>query len=144
MREIKFRGKRLDTQEWVEGYYWHNIQDDRHNIVILAPANGFVSGQIQENARVRLETIGQFTGLTDKNGKEIFEGDVLSNSFMDNKKGKNGIASFKEHCFCIECEELYRPIGNDLGWSNMKGNKWYGEIEVIGSIHDNPELIQQP
>ena len=59
---------------------------------------------------------------------------------MDDKKGKKGLVIFKDFAFCVSCEELYRPMGSNLGWSKMI-NGWYGEIEIIGNIHDNPELI---
>ena len=137
-RVIKFRGIIKYPDDIFRGFWYGNL-------VIYANGDTFIR-QIETGQEFEVipETVGQFAGLTDKNGKEIYECDVLSNSFMNNKKGKKGIITFKEHCFCVECEELYRPIGNDLGWSNMKENKWYGEMEVIGSIHDNPELIQQP
>lgn len=137
MRTIKFRGIIKYQDDIFSGFLFGNL-------IIYANGDTFIR-QIEtgQELEVITDTVGQFTGLIDKNGKEIYEGDILSNSFMDNKKGKNGIVSFKEHCFCVECEELFRPIGNDLGWANMNENKWYGEIEVIGNVHDNPELIQQ-
>ena len=131
METIKFRGKGR-SRRWFYGYYGKSFGE------------GIITDEFGDGWIVSINTVGQFTGLIDKNGKEIYEGDILSNSFMDNKKGKNGIVSFKEHCFCVECEELFRPIGNDLGWANMNENKWYGEIEVIGNIYDNPELVEQP
>lgn len=119
LREIIFRGKRLDNGEWVEGNYWEFCGD--HNIMV--PGNCIGS-------RVDPSTVGQYTGLLDKNGERIFEGDVLT---VD---GEDGF-------FVLEFQE-------DTARFVMSGdsivvdfdNFWSYEVEVMGNIHDNPELLE--
>lgn len=83
MREILFRGKRMDNGEWIKGYYapigeYHYILTGRLELV---PYLGF------EHFLVNPDTVGQFTGLTDKNGVKIFEGDIIE--FNDPYDGKS-------------------------------------------------------
>lgn len=115
-REILFRGKRIDNGEWVEGNY---IFEDFDRVGIHQ-----IGTIIQ--CFVIPETVGQFTGLLDKNGNKIFEGDILKAG-----NGHIGYADFSEGGFVLVC----RCHSNfaDL----------YGAIqEVIGNIHDNPELLK--
>lgn len=112
MREILFRGKRADSNEWIEGCYL-----DRNNIGL------FFDDTEEEDCSVSIfsvnsETVGQFTGLLDKNGKKIFEGDVMRNA--------GNIVEFCKDGFCIN------------GDSSL--SYWIG-TEVIGNIYDNPELL---
>lgn len=125
MREILFRGKRVYNGQWVYGYY--SLDRSSHYIIN--------DGQIQfENTQlVRPQTIGQFTGLLDKNGNKIFEGDILKcispndgNEFISDFIATlaNGI-TFKS----IElCKDM---IIHEYEWM---------EVQIIGNIHDNPEL----
>ncbi len=108
MRTIKFRGKRVDNQEWAYGYYYcDNIGH------FIASDDGCLSV-------VYKETIGQFTGLLDKNGKEIYEGDLLGHKFYI----KPVAVSFKDGCFISEDVDILSS-----------------SIEVIGTIHDKNETI---
>lgn len=145
MREILFRGK-TKRGKWVEGllgcnyfrpnekyYYIHNCETDdiEHEVIP--------------------ETIEQFTGLTDKNEKKIFEGDIVKVFYIE-KRDYHGVKYDDEFemiemvvynensaCFMLEIDNegitMFRPL-HDFG-----NNVFIKSIEVIGNIHDNPELL---
>lgn len=145
MREILFRGKRVDNGEWVCGYLYR--LSERLNPFIM-----FVNSNA-ESHEVILETVGQFTGLCDKNGKKIFEGDIVKVTYTE-KRQYQGVSYQDEHscieeviyseksaCFMLKimCEDipLYRPLHNFGSQVNIK------ELEVIGNKGDNPELLEE-
>lgn len=144
MREILFRGKRIDKGEWTEGYLFK-----QWNRTFLLWG---MTGDTPNMTEVIPETVGQFTGLTDKNGKKIFEGDICKVTYLDrrcNSNGKHYLAEnemiekvvFKNGAFCfkviIEDIAMYRPIGFDI-YEKQK----IKYVEVIGNIYDNPELLE--
>lgn len=126
MREILFRGKSLDKSgEWVLGSLIHRTDfygDPCDDYFILY--GGEFDCDYYDSDRVNPETVGQFTGLTDKNGKKIFEGDILK--WDDIEWGS-------EHLELVEWNYSLFSIRKD-DW-----NEW---CEVVGNIHDNPELLK--
>lgn len=131
MREILFRGKRVDDWEWIEGGY---VKYNRKHYIISSP-NGVIVDWIE----VDPATVGQYTGLKDKNGKRIFEGDICR--FKEWNKGKMcwvGEVLYEHQQFIISGganEECELPFVLQL-------SRFIPEcIEVIGNVHDNPELI---
>lgn len=133
MRQIKFRGKRIDNGEWIEGYYgesFREISSDIKTSYIVEMNRRPKGHDIQKN------TLGQFTGLTDKNGKEVFEGDICNCNY-GYTSDKIGVVYYEDGCFYVDDKH---PSGNMPLKTLVKneGNR----IEVIGSIHDNPELLK--
>lgn len=129
MREIKFRGKRLDNGEWVDGFIL--FKQDKSEAVIAKLTD---TESVCEN--VAPNTIGQFTGLHDKNGKEIYEGDIVLSKIKRARKYDERLVI----CF------------DDFEWQGKNANGAttslsllveYHTIEVIGNIHDNPELLKK-
>lgn len=130
MREILFRGKRIDNGEWVYGYYCASI-GCKNGIEQV----GYFIHTSDNNFAVDPDTVGQYTGLTDKYGKGIYEGDVciVSLSYFKIKNEKATVA-FINGAFQFQygCEQFFsKPHG---AWD---------EVEVIGNIHDNPELLTE-
>ena len=122
-REILFRGKRVDTGEWVEGSL---IGND----VIVGKIVEFEEDYFCTEFwyKVDPETVGQFTGMTDKKGKKLFEGDVYSMG----EKNILYVVIFDKSQF----------IGKQVGNRSLAGLEyWKSDIEIIGNIHDNPELL---
>ena len=153
MREILFRGKRVDNGEWIKGYYikathhWHERGIHEDWIVTGASQNGGWFN-IHNRHAVVSETIGQYTGLTDENGTKIFEGDY----WIDEDEGDIFVVEFRNGQFCFV---IYGVSGAlmEYGWDETAGG--FGEcdcepmtdytienIEVIGNIHDHPELLK--
>ena len=88
MREILFRGKRIDNGEWIEGYYVKTVDyrtDSAVHLIIELPSAFYPRGEIAGEYEINSSTIGQYTGLTDKNGKKIFENGYM---IIDNKTYK--------------------------------------------------------
>lgn len=119
-REIKFRGKSINSGKWV-----------------YAILHGFGMDWFDEC--VIESSIGQFTGLHDKNGKEIYEGDILR--IYDGKEYFNIIVKWSKEAMAFMacyCDDNQFP----LSWfSNLLSNQY--EIEVIGNIYDNKELLEE-
>ena len=136
-RTIKFRGKRLDNGEWVYGSL---LQGE--NQCVIATVKGD-SINVHECFEVDPTTVGQFIGLLDKNGKEIYEGDI----FTVNGKYPKLIEYRQEYAgFCMantyDLEE--RPYIEP--WQQIRPDWWNDykrEIMLIGNIHDNPELLNE-
>ena len=141
MREILFRGKRLDNGEWVYGYPvgWQNeggdisIVDSRFGACIDESGN-LMMLEAPFVTKVDPSTVGQYTGLTEKNGKKVFEGDVVRRGY------ENANGSFYDNM----------PVSYSVnygGWltgcyERLTPKTVQREsVEVIGNVHDNPELL---
>ncbi len=121
MREILFKGKRVDNGEWTEGYFFKSWD----KVFLLWG----MTGDSPNMEEVIPETVGQYTGLTDKNGKKIFEGDILLKGFE---------------------KVLVKWNANQCRWGIYSNNyeicgfneSTQGYFEVIGNIYDNSELLE--
>lgn len=179
MREILFKGKRTDTGEWVEGDLLSNlIFDGRENEKRIGYIYFEQGEEIHgtEVYNVIPETVGQFTGLEDCNGKKIFEGDIVKCKhhwqlrvypregideekyfFAQKIRGAYGKSVDKENVF-IPCERYYyfrnyaiEYFARNGGFRVRNGGQFHPltrtyifnrNLEIIGNIHDNPELLK--
>ena len=135
IREVIFRGKRADNGEWVEG----DVLQTRYH-------SGHIEYQIMPQTPVSSaypvisETVGQFTGLTDKNGKRIFEGDICRfKRFNDFYIGKI-VFNVKTASFVMWYQLIVGAYGEKATQKMLLSV--CDDIEVIGNIHDNPEILK--
>ena len=134
MREILFRGKRTDDGKWVMGFYLfdkfdhyiesYSIDENAHGVLYPYP----------QTDEVIPETVGQYTGLTDKVGKKIFEGDIVRcrGADYDRRAAMVGQIVFCDCCFYVDSNKSY----------DMTAMELCDRFEVVGNIHDNPELLE--
>lgn len=139
MREYLFRGKRKDNEEWVHGDLWCNPYGKRV-VCIVSPINN--QGTTGGN-EVDAETVGQYTGMVDKNGTKIFEGDIveftdsdgdttLYEVFWDGNNGKFAIAASGNRNY-VDDFELFDEL--------FERNEYFKLFEVIGNIFENPGWV---
>ena len=130
MREILFRGKRVDNGEWIEGFYAHS-GEKKYILIDNDIAVGYLAMK-----EVNPDTIGQYTGLTDKNGSKIFEGDIVKCISKFNVKDMVVIFETTEF-HLVDCQRY-------KNYTECCGYRQFGmmETEVIGNIYDNPELLR--
>lgn len=123
MRTIKFRAQDIASNKWLFGDIRHHKND-----VCIFEQGGNIGEQVKP------ETVGQFTGLTDKDGKEIYEGDVIRINLTDGSTTISSVVWNRRGYW--KCD-IYINHGVQLGLIDKV------RIEVIGNIHDNPELIKR-
>jgi uncharacterized phage protein (TIGR01671 family) len=147
MREILFRGKLPDTGEWVEGY----VVKGNCTYILTAENIHYMVVSVMGHASVEVlpvipNTVGQYTGLKDKNGKRIFEGDIIE---------INGINMLTDGRYCVEFDVekerawiMRRDAEHNHGYFTFSELDYYDSkvteiyATVIGNIHDNPELFE--
>lgn len=143
MREIFFRGKRTDNGEWVEGYYYkakYCRTDDKLCDYITVP-HPKEYNEPSSHYIVNPDTLGQYTGLKDKNGAKIFEGDIVKCVDVNNGGSFTAIVSFGNPNYEYNWGFQLVQMGGDnlntdiLLWVDMEETGAY--IEVISNIYDN-------
>ena len=127
MREILFRAKNFDNGVWVQGYYVR-LNGNKH-FIYTGQSDVDCGNYYPDYYPVAAKTVGQFTGLTDKNGTKIFEGDIVK---------------YGDFLMVIVWDEFFSSFmlafSLDGNYHETMSNS-HIYLEVIGNIHDNPELI---
>ena len=151
IREVIFRGKRTDNGEWVCGYYTkarYFLNKKEMHIIFEPDVEAFPHCEFTGYEEVLPETVGQYTGLTDKNGVRIFEGDILD---VSSDVAYGGVAVHRLGYFVVEFHNgcFMKSALDDPQLSffdNAKRKGLYHFIstdihKIVGNIHDNPELL---
>lgn len=134
MREILFRGKDSITKRWVYGALVQQQDDLLKEKAFIISYSNYQFGDFSEAVmhEVDPETVGQYTGFVDKKGKKIFEGDIVS------------IYNSKAFLFAVEWNNQYvlKCTTNGVSDNILNVIESSEDVEVVGNIYDNPELIK--
>ena len=166
MRQIKFRGKGTDEGKWIHGDLCAYLFDRAKELItcIHIGKKGYIRNGFYQ---VDPSTVGQYTGLTDCNGKEIYEGDIIYGCFKYNALSADGAVMPDNDCLCkgvVRFSVARLQWVLDIFWAEHPIRKWMEEeedseiplahfeyespeynmacLEVIGNVFDNPELLK--
>ena len=143
MREILFRGKSTETNQWIYGCYhiWEKrqvcaldndrLKDDEISYVITV--NSFADWNMprtMQAVEVIADTVGQYTGLTDRNGNKIFEGDIVN---ILTEYEEIGVIVYEDGGFIVCVDDFFIDFINNINGTDV--------VEVIGNKYDDPELL---
>lgn len=165
MREIKFRGKRIDNGEWVYGSLFRGISphDRQPYSIILTDEKYDAEGHLPKDIAlgfhsdevfvVEANSVGQFTELLDINEKDLYEGDIVEWNFTYEYICASGGVEFRETIVKGIIKWQQGGFILDVIENDFEDAEWYSisalntdtgsDVEIIGNIHDNPELIKQ-
>ncbi len=149
MRPIIFRGKRLDNGEWVEGDYFRKYIYDRYDNGSL---HHLIGWQVTDNDGEKFndyedvdpDTVGQYTGMKDKNGKKIFEGDIFKDysGIVRSVFRVPGGLAFEDNPVSFGYDHR-SPVYPYSSIAEMQNASWLSQCcEIIGNIHDHPDLLK--
>ena len=152
-REILFRGKRLQGESWVEGYFYKSDINKREResgkatLIFTPDCDTFIYiPEAHNSVMVIAETIGQYTGLTDKNGTKIFEGDIIVAKHPGEKNAVPclvGYGVYKDEDSFDDCRYLgfyLKALGKCCSILTPLSDRI--KYEVVGNVYDNPELME--
>lgn len=133
-RTIKFRGKSIYGEDWLYGSL---VKIEKNRYAVIPPLNNIEIGKSNGMYEVYPETVGQFTGLLDKDGKEIYEGDILHTiTFGFNPEEYTAIILYRNCSFQLS-------NGRNLFYFGQSDLTKMDDTIVIGNIYDNPDLIKE-
>lgn len=139
MRQILFRGKRADNGRWAEGYYicLNDVRGNGSHRIYTGYAETDCGDFYPDWVEVDPQTVGQYTGVNDKTGKRIFEGDIVLDKYKREKFGEVGEIIFVPERTAFELRLKQHPkyvvnVGSHIT-----------SLRVIGNIYDNPELLEE-
>ena len=141
MREILFRGKRTDNGEWVYGNLVRGC-DEKYAYIVE-----FGNKEMCRNyVNVNPDTVGQYTGLTDKNGERIFEGDIVKYKEACKFGDNDEMEEAEEQYLCTNIVEFkngrFFPLPQRCDCEDYFFSYGSYDFEVVGNVHDNPELLR--
>ena len=127
MREILFKAKRIDNGEWVIGHYIpFGLDVDMHYDIVFSKGDYIFCSESQQLVGIDIKTLCQYTGIKDKYGIKIYEGDIV----QEKNYYKPVEVKYTDNAFWL-------TDGNERKWLPLKENMW-----VIGNKFDNPELLE--